>query len=141
MQPIPATPTADVGLSLWDRLGISLSGLCAAHCVLTSLALAVMPLWSLVEGVHEWLHPAFVVLLIPTTVLALRRARRHRHARQVSLLLGGGMLLVLAALGVGAVSGPLAEAAVMFVGSLVLIAGHWRNSRACASCQPDHLVS
>ena len=120
------------GASTWDRIGLGLSGLRAVHCLLTPLALATLPLWSVGFDPDAWLHPIFAVLLIPTTLMALRLAARHRHARHIPMLLGGGLMLVLAAIVIGHVAGVVGEAAVMVLGSSLLITGHWRNGRACS---------
>ncbi len=123
---------AGEGARSWDRLGIGLSGLCAVHCLLTPLALATLSLWPVVFDPDAWLHPIFAVLLIPTTLMAVRLAVRHRHARHIPMLLGGGLMLVLAAMVIGEVAGVVSEAAVTVLGSSLLITGHWRNGRACS---------
>ncbi len=130
--------SARLDTNIWDRLGISLSGLCAVHCLATSIVLAVLPLWPLAFELDAWVHPVFAVLLIPTTLLALRRAIRHRHPRSVAVSMGAGLVIVLIALVVGhGGGGAWAEAGITLVGSSLLISGHWRNWRGCTH---DELV-
>lgn len=133
MQEVSASSGTRLDTSIWDRLGIGLSGLCAVHCLLTSIALAILPLWSMAFTLDAWVHPVFAALLIPTTLLALRRAVRHRHPWSVAVSLGAGLMLVLIALaaGHGAGAGAWAEAAITLLGSSLLIFGHWRNWRGC----------
>ncbi len=135
-----ATISASVGgdTSIWDRLGIGLSGLCAVHCLLTSIVLALLPLWPMAFDLDAWVHPVFAALLIPTTLLAIRRAVRHRHPKAVSVLLGVGLLLILAAMGIGETEGAWAEAATTLLGGGLLITGHWRNWRGCSHDEFGH---
>ena len=91
-----------------------------------------MSLWPVAFDPDAWLHPIFAALLIPTTLMAIRLAMRRRHARHIPLLLGGGLILVLAAMGIGEVAGVASEAAVTVLGSSLMITGHWRNGRACS---------
>ncbi len=132
MQRLSVSSLAGDGARSWDRLGIGLSGLCAVHCLLTPLALATLSLWPVAFDPDAWLHPIFAALLIPPMLMAIRLAVRHRHGRHIPLLLGGGLILVLAAMVVGDVAGAMSEAAVTVLGSSLLITGHWRNGRACS---------
>ncbi len=132
MQRLSVFSLADEGARSWDRLGIGLSGLCAVHCLLTPLALATLSLWPVTFDPDAWLHPIFAVLLIPATLMAVRLAVRHRHSGHIPMLLGGGLMLVLAAMVIGEVAGVASEAAVTVLGSSLLITGHWRNGRACS---------
>ena len=132
MQRLSVSSLADEGARSWDRLGIGLSGLCAVHCLLMPLALAMLSLWPVAFDPDAWLHPIFAALLIPTTLMAVRLAVRHRHARHIPMLLGGGLMLVLAVMVIGEVAGVASEAAVTVLGSSLLITGHWRNGRACS---------
>ena len=132
MQRLSVSSLADEGARSWDRLGIGLSGLCAVHCLLTPLALAMLSLWPVAFDPDAWLHPIFAALLIPTTLMAIRLTVRHQHVRHIPLLLGGGLILVLAAMVVGHLAGAMSEAAVTVLGSSLLITGHWHNGRACS---------
>ncbi len=132
MPRLSVSSLAGEGARSWDRFGIGLSGLCTVHCLLTPLALATLSLWPVAFDPDAWLHPIFAVLLIPTTLMAVRLAVRHRHARHIPMLLGGGLMLVLAAMVIGEVAGVVSEAAVTVLGSSLLITGHWRNGRACS---------
>lgn len=114
----------------WDRAGIWLSSLCALHCVVMPILLAMLPLWSNLDVAHDWLHPVFAVLLIPVTLFALWGAQRAQRPRFIALLLGVGLVLVLGALFLPHEAGSLAETATTLVGSSLLIAGHVSNWRA-----------
>ncbi len=130
---------SNIAADLWDRVGIGVSGLCLVHCLIAPFALAVLPLWPAAFTLHAWLHVAFALVLIPITGYAMWGARRWHGSRQAAGLLGAGLLLVVAA-----AFGPFGEmsaAVVTILGSVLLVAGHWRNWRACrahgAACHLD----
>lgn len=122
---LPARPA-------WDRIGIGLSGLCAAHCLLTPFLLAALPFWPMLGTAHTWLHPALVALLLPVTGFAAWDAYRH-GGTSIPLLLGLGFVLIAGAWLGHDVWGAIGEAAGTLVGSGLLITGHlinWRRHRA-----------
>lgn len=117
----------------WDRIGIGLSGLCAAHCLLTPFLLAALPLWPALGAAHAWLHPTLVAFLLPVTVFAIWNAHRHGDALPTSLLLSLGFVLITVAWLGHDQWGPVGEAAGTLLGSGMLIAGHalnWRRHRS-----------
>jgi len=119
----------------WDRLGIGLSGLCAAHCLLMPMALSLLPLWPALQAVHAWVHPALLVLILPVVLGALRRTRRAGHVVTAALL-GLGFLVLVAAWWGHDVWGAVGERLGTLAGSALLITGHvlnWRRHRACAN--------
>ena len=122
-----ASPSALAKASFWDRAGVVLSGLCAAHCLLMPVTLATLPLWPAASDAHAWLHPLFAVLLVPVTLFALRGRRQGDHA--TALLLGVGLVIVLAATLAHGALGRTSELVAMLLGSGLLVAGHLRNAR------------
>ncbi|HST44992.1 MAG TPA: MerC domain-containing protein [Luteimonas sp.] len=112
-----------------DRVGFAASLLCAVHCALLPLALALLPAFGL--GLGGWidLDQAFVVFasLLGATTLSLGY-RRHRAFRAWALLLPG-----LALVWAGAFSHlhdhSILHAVVMTVGGLMLAAAHVVNLR------------
>lgn len=118
--------------TVWDRLGIGLSGLCAVHCLLIPLVAALLPLWPVAESVHVWSHPVLFLLIVPTVWLALRNGGYRR--RSVTLLLLGGLSTVGMAGLLHDVTGLLAsewgEAVITLAGSVQLISGHGLNYRS-----------
>lgn len=119
----------------WDRLGISLSGVCAVHCLALPVLLALLPLWPVAAQVHAWLHALFAIVIIPTTLAAMWYGYRRHGSTGTLSLLGIGLLVVLAALVVGHENGGLvSETVITLAGSSLLIFGHWRNWRFTGSC-------
>lgn len=114
----------------WDKTGIVLSGLCAIHCLVFPVLLALMPLWSLGFVLHEWAHPIFLVLIVPIIVLALKKSNGNQS---VSILLITGVCLLTLAWLMHYWIGHQAETITTLIGSTVLIIGHWQNYRQHAS--------
>lgn len=110
--------------AFWDRLGISISGLCAIHCLFFPVAVALLPLWPVAESIHDWTHPILFVLIVPTVIFALK-------GRSISGLVGkyliSGLLVVGAAWILHDWIGDWGEAGVTMAGSALLVKGHWIN--------------
>ncbi len=115
-----------------DRLSITLSSLCVAHCLvfplLAVLAPNVITLGLASEDVHFWL----VLIVIPSSVLALALGCK-KHAK-LSVFLTGTLgltcLLLTFYLG-GAILGEFGEKALTVVGSLIIAFAHIQNFKLC----------
>lgn len=112
-----------------DRVGFAASFLCALHCALLPLAVAVVPALGLGVGGLVDLDQAFVVFatLLGATTLTFGW-RRHRAFHAWALLVPG-----LALVWAGAFSHlhdhTLTHAVVMTAGSVLLAAAHLVNLR------------
>ena len=117
-------------------MGISLSGLCVLHCLLLPVVLALLPMWTLGESFHAWLHPVFAIILVPTTfVAAVGGFQRHASWQVVWFLAVGLTVIVVAGFLGHDQPGAELETIVTIGGSGLLITGHvlnWRyGARAC----------
>ncbi|TDK25079.1 MerC domain-containing protein [Luteimonas aestuarii] len=112
-----------------DRIGFAASFLCAIHCALLPLALALLPALGLKVGGWIDIDQAFVVFatLLGATTLTLGW-RRHRvfHAW---MLLVPGLLLVWAGAFTHLHDHGVLHAVVMTAGGLLLAAAHLVNLR------------
>lgn len=121
-----------------DRLGFAASFLCAVHCALLPLVVAVLPALGLGVGGAVDFDQAFVVFatLLGATTLTLGW-RRHRAFRAWALLLPG-----LALVWVGAFTRlhdhTWTHAAVMAAGGLLLAAAHLLNLRLTHAARASH---
>ena len=130
-----ATPSA---LRIADRFGFAASFLCAIHCALLPLALALLPAFGLTAVGWVDIDQAFVVFatLLGAATMSLGY-RRHRAFRAWALLLPGlglvwaGAFTALHTHGVG-------HAVVMVAGGLLLAAAHVANLRLTHAA--DHSV-
>ncbi len=117
---------------IWDRIGISLSGLCMVHCLLLPVVLLAVPLWSTAETLHDWLHPLLLVTLLPISLMALVATASKPQAKRVRVLFGLGLLIIaLASLFGHDAANPVVETALTLLGSGMLVTGHWRNGQIC----------
>lgn len=126
----------ETALRTADRVGFTASFLCALHCALLPLALALLPALGLNVGGWIDIDQAFVVFatLLGLTTLTLGY-RRHRTFRAWALLLPGLALVWAGAFG------PLHDhstvhAAVMAGGGLLLAAAHLLNLRLTHALAP-----
>ncbi|GAB5535986.1 MAG: hypothetical protein Rubg2KO_22350 [Rubricoccaceae bacterium] len=127
MSSLPS-PTAPLQTSsVWDRIGIWLSSVCAVHCLLMPVLLLALPFWSGGHVLHEIAHPILLVALVPVTLAAMRRSREG------ALWLFTGLGMVGLAMISHDVLGDLSASALTLLGSLFLITGH-RCNQAC--CEP-----
>lgn len=112
-----------------DRVGIGASFLCAVHCALLPLLLALMPAFGLKFGGWIDFDQAFVVFatLLGATTLTLGY-RRHRAFHAWALLVPG-LLLVWAASFTALHDHNLTHLVMMTVGGLTLAAAHLLNLR------------
>lgn len=119
-------------IPLADRIGIGVSIICAIHCLLLPGLVALMPLWPALGAHEEWIHPLFLVIILPTVFYA---ARRSHYDRVILKWLLGGLILVMAGWLVGHDhQGIGAETGLTLLGSGALIYGHWRNYRHHQVC-------
>lgn len=128
-----ATPTnvmaTSCNLNRADRVGFAASFLCALHCALLPLALAVLPTFGLSVGGWVDIDQAVTVFatLLGATTLAIG-FRRHRAFRAWALLLPGLGLVWLGAFSALHDHG-LLHAVVMTVGGLMIAGAHLLNLR------------
>lgn len=111
------------------------SALCLAHCLAMPLLLAAFPLLRL-SGEQDALHALLLLAAAVPALLALVPGYL-RHRDPGALLLGvSGLALFLAALAVlGPRWGEGTETGAAILASVLLLAAHLRNHRACRGCR------
>jgi hypothetical protein len=123
------------------------SGMCIVHCLFTSVALVALPFLSLggtplggmplLEELHHWVHPILALVIVPVTLLAMgsgfQRFAMRQHRKLLALIpLSLGLIIVLTvSLFIHDELHPVVEAEFSFLGSGLLITGHWWNRRSC----------
>ena len=116
--------------SLLDRFGATGSLVCAAHCALLPLAIAVLPSLGLASLGSEGFERAFVTF---ATLLGLFSAiwgyRRHRAVRALSLLIPGLAILWGVVLYQPLHQMVVAHAIAMTFGGTLVGLGHIANLR------------
>ena len=118
--------------AIMDKLAISLSFLCVAHCLLLPFAVVVLPILgaSFLEGeaFHFWL----LFLVIPTSFYSLwLGCQKHGRLEIFTIgLLGLFLLSLIVLLGVDAL-GETLERLSTVAGATIIAMAHLRNLRAC----------
>ncbi len=142
-----------------DRLGVCLSVLCMAHCLLTPVVLALVPLGTALGFWHTGFHQVFLLLVPSIAALAFIPGwRLHRDSR-VWVFSAIGFVFLLAGSQVGLVAGfwqaphvhqadmglhdlqwapLLVELLLTSVGGYFFIRAHLLNRKLCACCKHDH---
>lgn len=116
--------------TLWDRLGIGLSGLCAIHCLLVPVFVSLIPLWPAFEEFHEYTHLVFFLAIAPAVILSVKN---RKQLKAVSGYLFVGLVIIFAAWFFNDKLGDIGEAGVTLAGSMLLIRGHWLNYKSKTS--------
>ena len=111
---------------IWDKLGISLSVLCAIHCLTFPILFSLLPLWHGHHAAEEWIHVVFLIFIIPTIYLVMK----GQHTRLVTFLLMGGFGVLVTGLIVGVMHFETLETVITVFGSTLLISGHYLNFRS-----------
>jgi hypothetical protein len=113
-----------------DRLGAVGSFICALHCALIPVALAVLPALGLGLAAWHGLETGFIVIATMLAVTSLVLGYRNHRAYHAWLLVGPGLLLIWAAL----IYPPLHEsyvlhAVTMALGGVLIALAHLVNLR------------
>ena len=118
-----------------DLLGMSVSGLCVVHCLLTPLLLVFSPIYWGELFAHETVHLLFLILGSSFALLSLNHG--YRKHQQLSILFLGAIGLLLLFLALTFIEGSSYEIGVTLLGGLLLISAHFKNWRACG-CNAQH---
>jgi hypothetical protein len=123
-------------LASLDRVAIGLSGLCAIHCVATPAAVILFPVLSACLGSDERFHALLLVLVVPSSVVALTLGcRRHRDVWVLGLGTAGlGLLVVGVALG----HVEYWERPMTLGATALIVMAHARNYRLCRRDGCEH---
>ena len=116
-----------------DKIGISLSGICAIHCLITPILLLMLPPLSGHSHNHE-IHTFFFFFVAPVASFSFWRTYRA-HGNIKPLILGGvGLLILLLPLVVMELhhTGHF----ISVVGSILMILAHLQSIRC--KCHHSH---
>jgi hypothetical protein len=121
-----------------DLFAVSSSGLCMIHCLVTPVLLIFLPVFSASVLSGDTFHAAILWFILPTSLVALTLGCWRHKDRYVAVLCAIGLAVILIAARFGdALFGEIGERILTTAGSLVLIAGHFRNFSLCrgAACE------
>ena len=124
-----------------DRLAIVFSGTCLLHCLALPLLVTLFPIAQSAFMDEATFHLLMLVLILPTSLLALTTGC-FKHKDRLTITLGGIGLAVLAvtALFGHDLFGLDGERIVTSVGGVILATSHIRNYLLCRhdDCDHDH---
>lgn len=115
----------------WDKLGMTLSSVCAIHCLATPLLALVMPVMGEVFE-QPWVHLLMALFVVPTGVFAFYSGYKHHHKTYLLVIGSIGLMLVSLGLSTPFLGIDLFGHDVLTIsGSIFLIIAHTLNRRAC----------
>ena len=118
--------------ALTDRSAISLSLLCAIHCLAFPWAVILIPSMAALPLEGEILHIWLLIVIIPTSIFALTLGcKKHKNYRIVALGALGLSILIAAIFVEGLESGEVWEKVLTVIGAAFIAAGHLWNYRLC----------
>jgi len=90
-----ATNTSSRALNFLDTFAVSMSLLCAVHCLITPILLIVLPILATSVWVHKDFHIWMMILVIPTTVIAMTQGCKKHKDKMVIILSSCGLATLL----------------------------------------------
>lgn len=115
-----------------DRTAIGLSFVCAIHCLLLPIAVAVLPSATLIGFEDELFHRLLLIVVMPVSAFALVSGLRRHHNRTVLVMgVAGLMVLIIGAAFGHDWFGETGERVVTLVGSVLVALSHYRNFQLC----------
>ncbi len=119
-------------LSALDGFAISLSLLCAIHCLVLPIILVAMPSLVALGLQNEAFHTWMLIAVLPTSLYALTMGCKQ-HKRYLLLMMGciGLALMVLAVVIGEHLMGEAGEKIMTLTGAGLVACGHYFNFRLC----------
>ncbi len=117
---------------LSDKAAISLSLLCAFHCLALPLLLVLLPSMASLQLDNEAFHFWMILAVLPTSIYALTLGCKQ-HKRTYLLVLGavGLALLLSAVLLPESLFGERGEKIFTLLGAGLISIAHFKNYRLC----------
>jgi len=124
---------------LFDRIAMGFSVVCAVHCAIMPLALAILPVLASFPVGDEVFHRLMLYLILPSSGIAVfLGCRRHKDKIVFVTALTGLAILVLSALFGHEILGEVGERISTLLGALILSIGHLRNYLLCRRDDCEH---
>ena len=130
--------------TLTDKMAMSLSLLCALHCMAAPVTMVMLPSLAALQFDNEAFHLWMVLAVIPLSVYALTMGcKRHKRYRLLGFGFVGLLFLLSAVLAGEEFIGEFWEKALTVIGAVTIALGHYWNYRLCRhqeSCVcPEHV--
>ena len=136
---VPEAVALDKKERMLDGFAILLSGTCMLHCLALPLLVTVFPIvqGSLLE--EQYFHLIMLVLILPTSLIALTvGCRKHKDRWTIALGAVGLTVLTITALFGHDLLGTFGERVTTSIGGVVLAVAHIRNYLSCRRVDCQH---
>jgi drug/metabolite transporter (DMT)-like permease len=122
-----------------DKTAISLSFVCALHCLALPLLLLALPTFSALNLMGEALHLWLLIVVVPTSFVALALGcKKHNNLNVLLVSSIGLMVMIAAALAGHDLLGETIEKTMTLAGAIFIAIGHYFNHRLCQKHSACH---
>lgn len=134
---VSTSASAEIRGRWYDRLGVGAAALCAVHCALLPVTIALLPALGLGILASHAFEVVFLFLSTTFAILSVGHSLRH-HGRfhAWGLLVAGLGILYLERLVPAIHEQPVPHAMAMSVGGLLVALAHWVNLRRAHDGRP-----
>tara|TARA_E500000081_G_scaffold40269_1_gene43879 strand:- start:116 stop:520 length:405 start_codon:yes stop_codon:yes gene_type:complete len=120
-----------------DKFAMSFSAMCMIHCLFAP-SLIILSYSSLALTVEsELIHKAILLLTIPVSIFAISLGYKNHPNNSIIYTGIAGLTILISALLIGESIGENAGLILTTIGSLMVIACHYRNYRICKKVNCD----
>jgi hypothetical protein len=120
-----------------DKFAMSFSAICMVHCLFAP-SLIILSYSSLALTVEsELIHKAILLLTIPVSIFAISLGYKNHSNNSIIYTGIAGLTILISALLIGESIDENAELILTIIGSLMVIACHYRNYKICKKINCD----
>ena len=121
-----------------DGLAISLSFLCAVHCLFMPSFIILAPSLLSISFDNEFIHYLILALAIPISIFALSKGyKAHKSLSMIFIGFLGLSILLFAVLFGNNLFGGIGEKGLTLFGSVIVASAHYRNLKVCKELDCD----
>ena len=121
-----------------DALAISLSFLCAVHCLFMPSFIILAPSLLSISFDNEFIHYLILALAIPISIFALSAGyKAHKSLSMIFIGFLGLSILLFAVLFGNNLFGEIGEKGLTLFGSVIVASAHYRNLKVCKELDCD----
>ena len=121
-----------------DGLAISLSFLCAVHCLFMPSFIILAPSLLSISFDNEFIHYLILALAIPISIFALSAGyKAHKSLSMIFIGFLGLSILLFAVLFGNNLFGGIGEKGLTLFGSFIVASAHYRNLKVCKELDCD----
>ena len=120
-----------------DKFAMSFSAICMIHCLFAP-SLIVLSYSSLALTLEsELIHKVILLITIPVSIFAISLGYKNHTNNSIIFTGITGLTILISALLIGENIGENAELVMTIIGSMLVIACHYRNYRICKKINCD----